>query len=393
MVKHRIPALVALMVLILVSACSSNKQIEVEPEPTRNPLVLAREAAAVGAENYEGGMFEAAIMSFNEAIELFTEAAPTASPGDSIAQNIESMQLNIAKTHVDLAYESIEASMYNEAIQHYETALNIYKNHEPVRISQTELDDYVKGALNNLAIASKSSHKFEAALGYYDQLLEMDPNNADVLNAKFFLLKDDIKDNARAFQVLEDYATVSNDASAYIMLADGYAQAGDIEQAEKAYLKAETLRSDADTFTRIANFYRANSQWEKANIYLEKLVATQPEASILAVVYSQIGQNYNKLNNRNKMIEYLEKSVNINPDPRIALSIAGHYNSVKNWGKVIQYSTIVLNSEPNNSDARILRGISYYQQKNNTAAKADLERLTSDPKYGNQAQAILKAIK
>ncbi|MDD4147559.1 MAG: hypothetical protein PHO85_03455, partial [Candidatus Cloacimonetes bacterium] len=301
--------------------------------------------------------------------------------------------LNIAKTHVDLAYESIEASMYNEAIQHYETALNIYKNHEPVRISQTELDDYVKGALNNLAIASKSSHKFEAALGYYDQLLEMDPNNADVLNAKFFLLKDDIKDNARAFQVLEDYATVSNDASAYIMLADGYAQAGDIEQAEKAYLKAETLRSDADTFTRIANFYRANSQWEKANIYLEKLVATQPEASILAVVYSQIGQNYNKLNNRNKMIEYLEKSVNINPDPRIALSIAGHYNSVKNWGKVIQYSTIVLNSEPNNSDARILRGISYYQQKNNTAAKADLERLTSDPKYGNQAQAILKAIK
>ncbi|MDD4147896.1 MAG: hypothetical protein PHO85_05190, partial [Candidatus Cloacimonetes bacterium] len=89
MVKHRIPALVALMVLILVSACSSNKQIEVEPEPTRNPLVLAREAAAVGAENYEGGMFEAAIMSFNEAIELFTEAAPTASPGDSIAQNIE----------------------------------------------------------------------------------------------------------------------------------------------------------------------------------------------------------------------------------------------------------------------------------------------------------------
>ncbi|HCM16416.1 MAG TPA: hypothetical protein DHW79_10870, partial [Candidatus Cloacimonas sp.] len=90
------------------------------------------------------------------------------------------------------------------------------------------------------------------------------------------------------------------------MLAEGYAQSGDISQAEKAYLKAETLRSDADMFTRIANFYRANSQWEKANIYLEKLAATQPEASILAVVYSQIGQNYNKLNNRSKMIEYLE---------------------------------------------------------------------------------------
>ena len=393
MLNHRFLALVALMVLIILSACSSNKQIEVEPEPQRDPLALAREAALEGSDNYDSGMFEAAIMSFEEAIALFSEAAPTAAPGDSIAYNLESMQLNIAKTHVDLAYESIEASIFTEAIQHYETALNIYKNHTPVRISQDELDEYVKGALNNLAIASKSSYDFEAALTYYDQLLEMEPNNADVLNAKFFVLKDDIKDNARAFQVLEDYATVSNDAAAYIMLAEGYAQSGDISQAEKAYLKAETLRSDADMFTRIANFYRANSQWEKANIYLEKLAATQPEASILAVVYSQIGQNYNKLNNRSKMIEYLEKSVSINPDPRIALSIAGHYNGVKSWSKVIQYSTIVLSAEPNNSDARILRGVAYYQQKNYTAAKADLERLTSDPKYGNQAQAILKAIK
>ncbi|MCB5259186.1 MAG: tetratricopeptide repeat protein [Candidatus Cloacimonetes bacterium] len=393
MLNHRFLALAALMFLIVLSACSSNKQIEVEPEPVRNPLALAHQAASIATENYEDGMLENAIMEFNNAIALFEEAAPTASVSDSIAQNIESMQLNIAKTHIDLAFESIEVSMFNEAIDHYETALNIYKNHTPVGISKADLDKYIIGTLNNLAIVSKDSHNYEAALAYYNQILEMEPDNAEVLNAKFFVLKDDIKDSEQAFQVLEDYTKVANDAAAYVMLAEGYAQAGEYNKAETAYKTAENLRPGADMFTRIANFYRANSEWEKANIYLEKLAATRPEASLLAVVYSQIAENYNQLKNNAKMIEYFEKSLEIKADPRIALSLAAQYNRTKNWSKVVQYSTMVLSDQANNSDARMLRGVAYYQQKNYTAAKADLERLTADPKYGSQAQAILKAIK
>ncbi|MCB5251344.1 MAG: hypothetical protein RBR69_08650 [Candidatus Cloacimonadaceae bacterium] len=393
MLKIRFLTLVTLVVLIALSACSSNKQIEVEPEPVRDPLALARAAAEEGANLYDSGMFEQAISSFNSAIELFEEGAPAASESDSVAYNIEIMQLNVAKSHVDMAEESVDTSMYNEAIIHYEAALQIYQNHEPVRISQDELDEYVLATYNNLAITARDAGEYEKTLDYYDQILMLRPNDEDILNAKFFVLKDYIKDDARAFQVLEDYASVAQDAAAYIKLAEGYAESGEYAKAEAAYMQAEALRPDADMFTRIGNFYRANSQWEKANIYLQKLAGTNPEPGIMAVVYAQMGQNYSQLGNTAKMVENLEKSVDLVPNSRLSLTLAGHYNSVKNWNKVVTYSTKVLQEEATNSAARMLRGVAYYQLKNMSSAKADLERLVNDPTYGAQAQSILKAIK
>lgn len=393
MPKLRFFSLVTLVVLIALSACSSNKKIEVEPEPVRDPLALAHAAAAEGADFYESGMLEQAIVAYTSANVLFKEAAPLAAEKDSVDYNIELMQLNVAKSHIDLAPESIESSMYNEAIMHYETALKIYKNHQPVRITQDELDQYVLATYNNLAITASDAGEYEKALKYYDDILVLKPGDEDILNAKFFVLKDYVKDDVRAFQVLEDYARVAQDAAAYIKLAEGYAEAGDFAKAEAAYLQAEALSPDADMYTRIGNFYRANSKWENANIYLKKLADTKPEDSILAVVYAQMGQNYSQLGNTAKMVENLEKSVDLVPNSRLALTLAGHFNTVKNWNKVVTYSTKVLQEEPNESAARMLRGVAYYQLKNMKSAKADLERLVNDPTYGAQAQSIVKAIK
>ncbi|MDD2230051.1 MAG: tetratricopeptide repeat protein [Candidatus Cloacimonetes bacterium] len=393
MMKFRLFTLVALVVLIALSACSSNKKIEVEPEPVRDPLALAREAAAEGADYYDRGMLEQAIVAFTDANTLFEEAAPMAAESDSVAYNMENMQLNVAKSHVDMAHESSSIGMHNEAINHYEAALKIYKNHKPVRISQDELNQNVLGTYNNLAITARDAGEYERALTYYDDILRLKPNDEDILNAKFFVLKDFVKDDARAFKVLEDYAEVAQDAAAYIMLAEGYAEANNYEKAEAAYMKAEKLRPDADMFTRMGNFYRANSKWENANVYLKKLADTNPEDSIKAVVYAQIGQNYSQLGNTAKMVENLEKSVNLVPNPRLSLTLAGHYNTAKNWNKVVTYSTKVLQEEANNSAARMLRGVAYYQLKNMNAAKTDLSLLVNDSTYGAQAQNILKAIK
>ena len=390
--KYRFLALMIIVVMMAISACSSNKQVIAEPEPVRNPLALARAAATEGADFYEDGLYDQALTAFTLARNLFEEAAPLAAERDSIALNIERMQLNVAKSHVDLAMESTEYSMYNEAINHYEEALEIYLNHEPVRISEEELGEYVRGTYNNLAITAREAGDYEKAIEYYDDMLEIEPENADILNAKFFVLKDYIQDQERAFLVLEDYAAAANDAAAYIMLAEGYAQAGNFEGAEAAYLMAEELRPNADMYTRIGNFYRANSRWEQANTYLQKLADTNPAPATLAVVYAQMGQNYSQLGNTAKMIEFLEKSVSIQPNSRLALTLAGHYNSAKNWAKVVTYSTMVLEEEANNSAARMLRGVAYYQQQNMTAARNDLQRLVNDPTYGAQAQNILKAI-
>lgn len=394
MLKGRYFALVALLVLVALSACSSNKQVVEEEviEPVRNPLALAREAATEGADMYQDKMYDAAIVAFQNAWDLFNEAAPTASEADSVAYNMEIMKMNIAKSHADLAYDNMDITLYEEALMNYQSALDIYKSHTPVVITQEDLDRDILGTYNNMAIVAQKAAKYEKTVEYYDEILKRDPNNEGILNAKFHVLSDNLKDDVRAFEVLSDYAEVANSAAAYVMLADNYNAKRDFTAAETAYLKALSLREDADMYTRLGNFYRSSNQWSKANTYLEKLAGTNPDSETLSLVYKQIGQNYQQLGNSAKMVEYLEKSVNIDRDPNTALTLASHYNGAKNWGKVITYSTMVLSSQANNAAARMLRGVAYLQQKNYPSARADFERIQNDSTYGAQVQGILKSL-
>lgn len=393
MLKGRYFALVALMVFIAVGACSSNKQVEiVEPEPVRDPLALAREAATEGNDLYQDKMYDEAIGAFQSAWDLFNEAAPVASEADSIAYNMEIMKLNIAKSHADLAYDNMNMTLYDDALMHYQAALKIYQNHRPVKVTQDDLDRDILGTYNNMAIVAQKAGMYEKTVQYYDEILKVEPDNEGILNAKFHVLSDDLKDDTRAFEALSDYAAVANSPAAYIMLAENYASKRNFTAAETAYLKALELREDADMYAHLGNFYRSSNQWAKANIYLEKIVATKPDQQTLALVYKQIGQNYMQLGNSSKMAEFLEKAVAIDRDANTALSLASHFNGAKNWGKVITYSTMVLGSDANNAAARMLRGVAYLQQKNYPSARADLERIQNDSTYGAQVQGILKSL-
>ncbi len=388
--KLKFLCLISIVAMLLLSACGGNKPAPVEPVPVRNPLVLAHEASAKGTEDYDAKLYNEAIISFNEAITLFNEAAPTAVPSDSILLNIEKMNLNIAKSHIDMAAESMEANMYSEAITSYENALTIYKTISPVKITQEELNTNIIGVYNNLAITAKSAGQYEEALKYYDSMLAMKPNDKDILNAKFFVLKDNIKDETRAYAALIELAEVSQDPAAFINLADKYAESGNNAEALKYYNRALALKSDADMFRRMANFYRGTKDWANANVYLEKLVATNPPSGELATIYTMIGKNYDQLNNKKKMVEYYEKSIALDRDPQLALLLASYYNSTKNYQKVISYATMTITADSRNADALMLRGLAYYQLKNYNSAKIDLERIQNDAKWGTQAKNILK---
>lgn len=391
MLNQKYLVFAALAVLLFLGACTSNKVVETqEVAPPRNPLALAREAASEGTDLYNEHQYELAIVEFQKAYDLFNEVLATAAAEDSVAYNMEIMSMNIAKSHADLAYDNSELTLYDDALEHFDKALQIYQKHIPVKKSREELDKDILGIYNNMALVAREAGKYEKSLEYYDAILAKEPTNEQILNAKFHILSDDIKDDARAFEVLKAYANVANSDAAYLLLADSYAEKRNFTAAEEAYMKALSLRADADMYTRLGNFYRASNQWAKANTYLEKLVATKPDNQTLVIVYKQMGQNYQQLGNSAKMAEYLEKALAIDKDPNTALSLASYYNGQKNWAKVISNSTIVLGSDANNATARMLRGVAYMQQKNYPSARADLERIQNDSTYGAQVQNILK---
>jgi len=390
--KQKIMTFVVLVLLVLLSACGSNKKVQAPVEPVRNPLILAHSAAARGTEAFNDEFYNDAISAFTEAISLFNEAALTATPTDSVAENIEKMNLNIAKSYIELANESMELSSFDEALDYYSKALNVYKSITPKLITQEELQQNIIGIYNNMAITAKQAGKYEQALTYYDQILKLTPNDADVLYAKFYVLRDNIKDENRAYAVLIDYAELTQDAKAFINVADSYAEKGNLIEAGKYYQKALAIEPSVDLYRRLANYYSGLKDYNNANLYLQKVADSNPEPSELAQIYALMAKNYEGMNDKKKMVEYYEKSLSIERNPQLALLLASYYNSQKNYAKVISNANITLSIDPKNADALMLRGVAYYQMKNYSAAKADLERLQNDPKYGTQAKNLLKNI-
>jgi len=386
--------LLTLVVLLLITAaCSSNKTVEIPPPPPPSPLQLAHAYADSGATAFTAEDYLSAIKYFSQARDYYTQAAPTATPTDSIEVNIERIDLNIALSYVNQGNEDASLGLYDDALTTYEKAANIYKSLKPITIKPEERDDYLSKLYRNMAITAQNAKQYERALQYYDMVLIYEPGNEEILNIKYHILKDDIKDQVRAYQVLKDYAEASQDYKAYLILAAAYKDSGDNATAEIYYLKAMELGQNPDVYTRVADFYRETKNYTKSNEILTKLIASTTDKSTLALAYRVMADNYAKLGNTAKKIEAYDNSLKYEESAEIALLLADHWNKQKNWDKVITYATKAINANPSNAAAYLLRGNAYYMKKNYTAAKADLQRIQNDPTYGKSATDILKKIK
>ena len=163
----------------------------------------------------------------------------------------------------------LKLSSFDEALDYYSKALNVYKSITPKLITQEELQQNIIGIYNNMAITAKQAGKYEQALTYYDQILKLTPNDADVLYAKFYVLRDNIKDENRAYAVLIDYAELTQDAKAFINVADSYAEKGNLIEAGKYYQKALAIEPSVDLYRRLANYYSGLKDYNNANLYLQ----------------------------------------------------------------------------------------------------------------------------
>ena len=383
----------ATIILILISSCAKTKtEVETVAAPPK-PIDLAHAATKAGEEAFQNQLLDEAKLKFKEAIVQFEAAAPTAAATDSIDVNIERMHINIAKVNIDLATESTAAQMHSEAIEQLQEALDSFKKIQPITIPATEKDEIIKSLYIRLAYANQSAGSYEDALLAYDEVLKMEPGNEEILNNKYVILNDNIKDETRAFQVLKDYAQASNDYRAYLILGTRYNEKKNVAEATKYYEQALTLNKSADVLTRVSDFYRSNSNWAASNKVLDQLVATKPDNATLAAVYRLMGDNYSKLKNNAKKADAWEKSLALEQNGEIALAVAKHYYDAKNYNKAVTYATQAINQDSGNAAAYLLRGDCYYKLKKNAQAKADLQRIQNDPQHGSTAQKLLKAIK
>lgn len=389
MKKARYLLLLPLVALLVLAACSSNKKVEEPVVLPPTPLELARAAADSAETAFMAEDYLNALKAFTQARDFYVQAAPTAAPTDSVDINIEKMQINMAITYLRMATESTSLGLNDDALNEYDSAANIYKSLVPVSITALDRDKRVAVIYNNMAILAEKSGEFERAIGFYDSYLAYEPGDEKALYTKYTILKNNIKDQVRAFQVLKDYAEASQNYTAYQILAQAYKESGDNNTAAVYYDRAMELGKNASIYRDVADFYRGIKNYAKSNEILDKLVATGPENASLAQAYRVMADNYDKLKNIAKKIEFYDKSLALEKNANVALILANHYNQQRNWDRVISYATQVLTIDSSESSAYLLRGNAYYQKKMKAQALADLQRIQNDPKYGKSAKDLL----
>jgi tetratricopeptide (TPR) repeat protein len=98
-------------------------------------------------------------------------------------------------------------------------------------------------------------------------------------------------------------------------------------EASKYYQKALAIEPNVDVYRRLANYYRITKDWANANVYLLKVVESNPEPSELTQIYIMIGKNYDEMKDKKKMVEFIK-----------SLKVSKEIRSMLYYWQVIQFS-------------------------------------------------------
>ncbi len=379
--------------LMMTCAINAKKKVVQEEVIVKTPIELAIEKAQSAESAYMEKDMETAITNYTQAIDLYTSALSTATEADSVQLQIFRLKQNIAKIHIDIAFSQVNQSEYDQAITEYESGLNTYKSIKPESAPKDSIEFKINNLYYNLAICCKEAGEYQKAIEYFDLYLEAYPNEDSILLEKFNMYKDNLKDEPQAFEVLKQYATSKNDFAASNKLGELYWEKNDTDNAILWFEKARSIKDDTKILPKLAALYRTKQQWENANQILLQFVTTNPDQEELKKAYKLIGDDYSKLKNKPKAVEYFEKYLALDYDESLALFVSMYYYDLKNNNKSMSYANIVLAKNPNNANALLFRAIAKYNLKDMKGAKADFERIQNDPKNGNTAQQYLKIIK
>lgn len=387
--------LIAVLFVVLTFGVNlyAKKKAPVEPEKTT--LEIAAEVVQNAETEFQDDDYDAAIDMFQRADSLYNAALPAAAPEDSIGQKIFNIRMNIANIHLVKAQSQQAKKDYGPALTSMLTAIQMYKELEPMSSPADSIAARMPDIYENTAIISKNAKNYTTSLEYYNKVLELNPDNIGVLLQIYDLYDENLNNPEKAMSIFKEYAIAKNDFESSHSLGDKYNKRKDLPNAIYWYSKADSLKKDSNVVLKLATAYRDKSiaRYEESNKYFEQFIKMNPTMSELKTSYKLIGDNYRSLKQRNKANEYFEKYISLDYEEGIATLICQYYYDAKNYTKTQTWANTILQDNPNNVNALLFRGVARYNLKDMKGAKADFERIKDDPKLGSAAQQYLKIIK
>ena len=279
-----------------------------------------------------------------------------------------------------------------EAAQSFEAA--IAKLEEAVKNDGIPLDSNKMSKWLGLAFQGYfQGKKFEDALRILDRQLEIDPTNYTYFNYKAIIFKKYMKRIDDAIVVLKKYNTIKETFKVEKKIGLYYSDIEDYENALVWYNKAYERKKDATVIKNIAVIYRKLGKNSEAITAYEDFIKTNPNESVLAKTYMNLGKLYEDMKNDTKSIENYEKSIKLKYNNNIVRVIIKKYYDGNSYDKALKKIALLLTNKPGNNEAIYYRAMIHYNRGEKEQATADFQTISSDPKYSKEAKGYIESIK
>ncbi|MBD1938828.1 tetratricopeptide repeat protein [Microcoleus sp. FACHB-68] len=158
----------------------------------------------------------------------------------------------------------------------------------------------------------KESGKFDEAIGHYQKALEIEPDEVEVLNhlAEVYYALNRL---AEAFAVCQKALKIQpNFAQAYKTLGNVLQAQGKLEPAMRAYSKAIDIKPDfAEALANLGSMFYKQGRLEEALPYYQKAVTINPD---IAGVYWNLGNLLKQLGQLNEGNACLQRALQLKPE-------------------------------------------------------------------------------
>ena len=235
--------------------------------------------------------------------------------------------------------------------------------------------------------------KFENAIRIIDEQLKLDPTNYTYINYKSIILKKYLKRIDEAIVVLKKYNNAKRTFKVEKKIASYYAGLEDYENSVIWYKKAYEQKKDATVIEKIAIIYLKLDRNSEAITAYEDFIKTNPNKSVLAKTYMNLGKLYEDMKNNAKSIENYEKSIDLKYNSNIVLNLITKYYDGNLYDSALEKIALFLKNKPGNNDAIYYRAMIHYDRGEKEAATADFQTISSDSKYSKLAKGYIESIK
>jgi len=297
----------------------------------------------------------------------------------------------IALETADKGQQLFAEKKYLEAGEKYEDAIEKYK--EAVEQTEIPLDKprLISWYKNAYACYINGKH-LEDAARIMNERIKLQPSDLRLTKMQAIIYKKYLNDLPKAIEVLKEYNQRRRTFSVEEKIGHYYIDAEDLQNALKWFEKAYEQKKDSKVIKNIASVYMKLGNNEKAIQAYENFLETNPSESVLAKTYKNMGALYDDIKKSAQAIKYYEKSLELQYDRNVALLLLTKYYDNKKYDKAKAKTELLLSKNSADNDALYYRAMINYETGNKQQAKADFEKIKSNPKYSQIANGYIDSI-